>query len=71
MQLSKEQFEIIEHTLERAAGGFYCGNSSEMRELVSLGLMKSAGHKSFVPDEYFKVTEKGREIFHLNSSGPE
>ncbi len=59
--LTKEQADIIQHTLYRAAGGRYCGDSIEMQELVKWGLMKSLGRCSFVPDEYFGVTSKGRE----------
>jgi len=51
----------MEHTRDHAAGGFYCGGSAEMRELVAAGYMESAGRKSFVPDEYFKLTSKGRQ----------
>jgi hypothetical protein len=50
----------MEHTSSRAAGGLYCGDSKDMQELVKVGFMASAGKKSFVPDEYFKLTNKGR-----------
>lgn len=59
--LSKEHVDIIQHTLYRAAGGRYCGDSIEMQELCEWGLMRSLGRCSFVPDEYFGVTGKGRE----------
>lgn len=59
MNLTKNQIDILEHTRDRAAGGFYCGDSEDMRALVALGLMESAGKKSFVPDEYFKMTRAG------------
>jgi len=61
MSITKNQREILEHTAYRAAGGFYCGDSDDLQELVRLGLMESAGKKPFVPDEYFKLTGKGRE----------
>jgi hypothetical protein len=61
MNIDKEQLAILDHTVNRAAGGLYCGDSPEMRELVSHRLMVSAGRKSFVPDEYFKITDKGRD----------
>jgi hypothetical protein len=61
VKISKEQYEIMNHTKRRAAGGFYCGDSKEMQELIVLGLMRSSGTKSFVPDEYFRLTEKGKE----------
>lgn len=61
MNLTTEHIEIMRHTRDRAAGGFYCGDSREMQELVAEGLMTFAGRKSFVPDPYFQLTEKGRE----------
>ena len=60
-QLNKEQLAILDHTAHRAAGGLYCGDSPDMQKLVDAGLMVSAGRKSFVPDEYFRMTSKGRE----------
>ena len=59
--LNKEQADILDHTIHRAAGGFYCGGGKEMNALVAGGLMVSAGRKSFVPDEYFRITRKGQE----------
>jgi len=60
-ELSVEKLEILNHTAHRAANGRYCGDSLDMQRLVTLGLMKSAGRVSFVPDEYFKLTNKGRQ----------
>lgn len=60
MSLTREQISIMDHVIHHAAGGFYCGTSPDMRELVNLGFMESAGRKSFVPDEYFKITRAGR-----------
>lgn len=59
--LTKKQVSILDHTAHRAAGGLYCGDSPDMQGLVALGMMVSAGRKSFVPDEYFRMTGKGRE----------
>ena len=59
--LTKNQYDILYHTAHRAAGGFYCGGGKDMDELVKLGLMESAGRKSFVPDEYFRITRAGRD----------
>lgn len=58
--LTSEQIAILHHTEHRAAGGAYCGGGSDMDALVSAGLMESAGRKSFVPDEYFRITSAGR-----------
>jgi len=61
MELNREQIAILDHTAHRAAGGYYCGDSPDMQALVAAGIMVSAGRKSFVPDEYFRMTGKGRE----------
>jgi len=60
MKLTKEQIDILDHTMHRAASGFFCGDSPDMQGLVAAGLMESAGRKSFVPEGYFRITEKGR-----------
>lgn len=60
-EITKEQREILYHTEHRAAGGFFCGGGKDMDALVAAGLMESAGRKSFVPDEYFKITSAGRK----------
>ena len=57
---SRRQIEILDHTVHRAAGGLYCGGGPDMDALVAAGMMESAGRKSFVPDEYFRITAKGR-----------
>lgn len=61
-RLNKEQLAILDHTAHRAAGGLYCGDSPDMQKLIEAGLMVSAGCKSFVPDEYFRMTDKGHEV---------
>ena len=70
IELSKEHIEIMEHTATRAAGGIYCGDSREMQDLIIAGLMESAGKYSFVPDEYFKLTSKGKRFLEARSKGP-
>jgi hypothetical protein len=59
MNLTSAHIDILKHTRDRAAGGFYCGDSPEMQELVAGGYMAYAGRKSFVPDPYFRLTGKG------------
>lgn len=63
MKLTNEQFEILDHTLNRAARRMFCGDSEDMRILVEKGLMKSAGKAPFCPDEYFTITKKGEELY--------
>jgi len=62
MKLTNNQKEILDHTLHRAAGNLYCGDSEDMRTLVKMNLMVSVGHKSFVPEEYFTITALGRKL---------
>lgn len=57
--ITNKQREILEHTAYRAADGLYCGDSEDVQKLVKLGLLVSAGKKSFVPDEYFQLTALG------------
>jgi hypothetical protein len=66
MKLNKEQLAILDHVVNRAAGDVYCGDSPDMQVLVKQGMMKSAGMKSFVPDEYFRITDKGREARRMS-----
>jgi len=61
MNLNKEQMAIMSHTDRNRV---YCGDSPDMQELVEMGLMESLGRKSFVPDEYFRLTGKGRSTLN-------
>ena len=60
--LSREQLSILDHTQYRAASGLFCGGGKDMEVIVAFGLMESAGRKSFVPEEYFRITDKGRRV---------
>jgi hypothetical protein len=62
LELTQNQMNILEHTAYRAAGGFYCGDSTNMQVLVNRGLMVFAGGKGFVNDDYFKLTDLGRQL---------
>lgn len=62
MTLTKNQKDILDHTLYRAAGNYYCGDSDDMQVLIGLGLMRNAGIKPEVPDEYFTITALGKKI---------
>jgi hypothetical protein len=64
-KLTLEQIGILHHTAHVAAGGFYCGGGKDMDVLVAAGYMQSAGRKSFVPDEYFRLTRAGRAVLRL------
>ncbi len=61
MRLTANQYDILDHTALRAANGFFCGDSEDMQILVGLGLMRSAGTKPSVPDEYFSITPLGKQ----------
>ncbi len=69
LKLTKNQIDIIDHTLHRTANGLFCGNSDDMQTLVRLGLMYSQGKAGFCPDEYFGVTAKGRAVFDEIKTG--
>lgn len=60
--VTKNQLEIMVHTRDRASGRRFCGGGIDMDKLVKMGLMKSLGRVSFVPDEYFTLTEKGEDF---------
>lgn len=68
IQLSREQMEILNHTIHRTANGLYCGGSDAMSELVRAGYMRSQGKTGFCPDEYFSITPLGREEFHKEAT---
>jgi hypothetical protein len=59
MKLTDEHVAILKHT-ETNNTGYFCGDSSEMQDLVRLGLMKPAGKKPFVPDPYFSLARNWR-----------
>ena len=59
--LNVEQVAILNHTFNNEHG-LFCGDSKNMQALVEQGLMESAGRKSFVPDEYFRLTDTGKEV---------
>ena len=59
-----EHVEILKHTI-KCPGELYCGGSPEMDLLVERGYMESAGRKSFVPDEYYRLTGKGKQLLSI------
>jgi hypothetical protein len=66
--LNREQRDILYHAEHRSAGGYYCGGGKDMDALAALGLMASAGRKSFVPDEYFRITAAGRAALRAQNN---
>lgn len=64
MKLNQEHKLILRHTACNTTYGLYCGDSTEMQELVEGGLMEFAGKKSFVPDPYFRITKAGKEALN-------
>ncbi len=70
MSLPREQQEILYHTAYHAAQGLYCGDSQDMQELITAGLMEEAGRKGFVPEAYFRITSKGREKYLAERNAP-
>ena len=67
--ITEEQIAILTHTEYKAVGKRYCGGGTDMEALVDVGLMKSLGRMAFVPDEYFTITEKGRQLLFVIEFG--
>lgn len=65
--MKSTQFEILDHTLHRAARNAFAGVSPAMIELIALGYMRSLGKPSWSPDEYFTITPAGREAYEMES----
>lgn len=61
--MTNEQIAILDHTLHRAAGNVYCGDSPDMQGLVKLGYMVSLGKPKWSCGEYFRITQAGRTAF--------
>lgn len=61
--MTREQIEILDHTLHRTARGYFCGDSPAMQALVAVGYMALAGKPSWCPDPYFRITAAGREAW--------
>jgi hypothetical protein len=58
--LNQRQISILEHTVNRAAGGRYCGGSEDMNGLVDMGLMLYIGKPAWCSDPFYAITDKGR-----------
>ncbi len=63
MKLEPEHYDIIDHAINRGAGGRYCGGGDTMDELVAIGLMEFVGKPAWCPDPYYGVTDKGMEVY--------
>lgn len=70
MTLTSQQLEILDHTVQRASRGLFCGDFPAMQELVAAGLMESAGRVAWCPDEYFRITPAGREAWRAAQPEP-
>lgn len=68
--LTREQWSILDHTINRAARGIFCGDSEDMQALVAAGLMQFAGRVSWVPDPYFRITDAGRDAWRQQRPEP-
>jgi hypothetical protein len=61
-ELTREQLAILKYVTTRSSRpGEYCGGGEAMDGLVELGLMRSIGKASWCPDEFFRITEAGRQ----------
>ena len=60
IKLNDEHIAIMRHTATRAARGMYCGDSPEMKDLTSAGLMVCMGKPAYCHDPYFSLTAAGK-----------
>jgi hypothetical protein len=67
--LTKEQFQILHHTVNRSAGHKYCGGGKTMDQLVEMGLMEYLGTPAWCPDPYYGITTKGLAALRQNARG--
>lgn len=58
--MTRERWDIMEHTTRRAPGGNYCGGGKDMDALVGAGLMASVG--DFLGNPYFRITGLGMKV---------
>jgi hypothetical protein len=63
--MTSEQMSILEHTQRN---GRFCGDSPDMQALVAAGLMVSLGKASWCPDEFFGLTNQGREFLRTGEA---
>ena len=61
VKLTKNQILILGHTVNRAVGGYFCGESLNMLKLTKLGLMEPAGKKACCDDKFYKITAWGKQ----------
>lgn len=66
VKLTKEQLSILDHTVNRAARGMYAGGGSDMEVLTKAGFMVSHGKCGVGPDEYFSITNTGKEYLEFS-----
>jgi hypothetical protein len=69
-QLNMEQVSILEHTVNLAPSGRYCGNSKTMQSLVDIGYMRSIGFVAWCDDEFFTITNEGRLALSSRKEAP-
>lgn len=67
--IDRGEYEILDHTIKRAANHSYCGSDNDpwMKRLVEKGFMRRLGRPSWLPegDAYFTVTPEGREAHRI------
>ena len=66
MEITKTQFDILDHTKNRAANQHFVGDSDDMQQLIKLGLMRYVGKTAICPDKYFGITKTGRKVTEKN-----
>ncbi len=51
------EFSVLVHTQKN---GRFNGETAEVKSLVEKGLLKNIGRPSWVPEDYFVLTEEGK-----------
>lgn len=67
--MTTEELETMRHTATRAARGLCCAPPADMENLVKDGLMEFACKKPFVPEPYYRLTPKGKELLQEHAGG--
>lgn len=67
MELNTEHIVILKHTA-MTNGGLYCGDSKEMQELVTAGLMEAVGQPPWCQYTYFHLTQAGKDWLNKNNA---
>ena len=61
--LTNNEYQIIDHTLTRAANKAYCASENNVKTLVEKGYMYKHCEMDYVPEPYWCVTKEGKDAY--------